>query len=209
MHGLGDLYGHGLILILSPRAWSTSHVTNFLASRRTFLLCLGSRHSLDCGQAAAFWAVPRASVESHLCIASDIYYNGEVVADRRTSMAASKLYEKFPLDSERTQIRIIELAWTWTSLTPIVCRFSVHNIDHCPTYKALSYTWGEEEADREIIVDGIPIDIRDNLWQFLQKARRHVLCLRLWIDAICIDQSNVAERSHQVSLMKHIYSNVS
>ena len=29
----------------------------------------------------------------------------------------------------------------------------------------------------------------------------------LWIDAICIDQSNVEERNHQVPLMKTIYSN--
>ncbi|KAF2825343.1 HET-domain-containing protein [Ophiobolus disseminans] len=29
----------------------------------------------------------------------------------------------------------------------------------------------------------------------------------LWIDALCIDQSNIAERNHQVQQMEWIYSN--
>jgi len=29
----------------------------------------------------------------------------------------------------------------------------------------------------------------------------------MWIDAVCIDQSNISERSHQVMLIREIYTN--
>jgi Heterokaryon incompatibility protein (HET) len=40
---------------------------------------------------------------------------------------------------------------------------------------------------------------------FHSRTNSHEDDCPFWIDAICIDQSSIAERSHQVSRMKEIY----
>lgn len=74
-------------------------------------------------------------------------------------------------------------------------------------YNAISYTWGNPLACRPIVVDGHPRLIADNLHQFLQQASNIPGRLHswLWIDALCIDQTNAAERMHQVGLMAQIF----
>ncbi|KAH8660070.1 heterokaryon incompatibility protein-domain-containing protein [Xylariales sp. PMI_506] len=76
-------------------------------------------------------------------------------------------------------------------------------------YIALSYTWGSQSSTRQIGIEGgDSIDIGENLWDFLQIQNRTISEPTLfWIDAICINQSDVHERNHQVGLMKQIYAN--
>jgi hypothetical protein len=74
-----------------------------------------------------------------------------------------------------------------------------------PGYRCLSYTWGQPCKGREILVNGCNFRVRDNLFEFLDTARRLFPTTSLWIDAICIDQNNLDERGHQVEHMGHIY----
>lgn len=75
-------------------------------------------------------------------------------------------------------------------------------------YTAISYTWGTDEASHRVWIDGKPFKVRDNLWLFFE----HCLDLeigfdrpaRMWIDAICIDQFNIAEKNSQVRMMDQI-----
>jgi hypothetical protein len=80
-----------------------------------------------------------------------------------------------------------------------------HDFEHCPRYKAVSYTWGQPHLTREISLQGQSFHVRENLWQFLNTVRNDNEDW-LWIDQICIDQSAVNERNHQVSLMSKIYA---
>lgn len=73
-------------------------------------------------------------------------------------------------------------------------------------YQALSYTWGHTPADRAIRLNGAPFRVRQNLWDFLDRARKNEVTGYLWIDAICIDQTRTRERNHQVAMMGEIYS---
>ncbi|KAH7078736.1 heterokaryon incompatibility, partial [Paraphoma chrysanthemicola] len=102
----------------------------------------------------------------------------------------------------------------------------------CPSWISLSYTWAffvnyrEQRSARtdaitppHISLNGVTTSITMNLWRGLdailqQKeagmgegmpkwARRIDY---FWIDAICINQTDMDERSHQVSLMGRIYS---
>jgi hypothetical protein len=73
-------------------------------------------------------------------------------------------------------------------------------------YTALSYTWGDATPLRTIDLDGKPVAVRKNLWDFLNRAREDGFAGYLWIDALCIDQSTVGERNHQVAMMGTIYS---
>jgi hypothetical protein len=72
-------------------------------------------------------------------------------------------------------------------------------------YDALSYTWGTNEKTKPIILNGKRFMVTENLYSVLQCLRFKNEDRILWIDAICIDQSHVAERNHQVGHMASIY----
>ena len=72
-------------------------------------------------------------------------------------------------------------------------------------YEALSYTWGDDSAVHEIRLGGWPVPIQANLWQFLDLRRRSGQTSPLWVDALCINQADAAERSNQVQMMGRIY----
>jgi hypothetical protein len=58
-----------------------------------------------------------------------------------------------------------------------------------------------------IIIDGGLFLVRRNLSCALKELRRDCEPRALWIDAICINQSDADERGHKVSQMGSIYSN--
>lgn len=74
-----------------------------------------------------------------------------------------------------------------------------------PRYTALSYTWGQPNDDKALIVDGQRLHIRNNVFDFFLHFWQRYYEL-FWIDAVCIDQSNIEERGQQVKLMCQIYS---
>ena len=75
-----------------------------------------------------------------------------------------------------------------------------------PQYNGLSYAWGKVELTKEILLDGRPLEITPNLYVALRRLRRRREVFILWIDAICINQMDLKERSEQVSFMGVIYS---
>lgn len=103
-------------------------------------------------------------------------------------------------------------------------RYIIKTFDRptCPAYQALSYAWGSAEDAGEILLSGGTYSISYNLWSFLQHfsdPNTGIYCdkgsmlaqidwqLWLWIDQICIDQSSVSEKNHQVGKMASIYQN--
>ena len=79
-------------------------------------------------------------------------------------------------------------------------------LEECPPYVAVSYTWGSPKDSVSIQVDGKPFLVRKNLWSFLDTMRSDKRWQLFWVDAICIHQSNAAERNHQVNMMRDIYA---
>jgi len=78
--------------------------------------------------------------------------------------------------------------------------------------------WGPPSPGFDINISGKPLEIRENLFRFFETfvkvTKRFILWkftggLYLWIDQICIDQSSVSERNHQVAMMASIYSECS
>jgi hypothetical protein len=94
---------------------------------------------------------------------------------------------------------------------PVCCRLSVFNI-HASIYQftALSYVWGDEE-DQEVVLlqkdtgAKVPYKVSRNLYLALQHLRSPAADRVLWVDAICINQKDLEERSLQVLLMRDIY----
>jgi hypothetical protein len=82
------------------------------------------------------------------------------------------------------------------------------NDDAVTSYKALSYTWGSGEFPCAVSVNGFSVPITVNLFDALRYLRDEHQPRTIWADAICINQSDLAERSSQVLLMGRIYSTV-
>lgn len=112
-----------------------------------------------------------------------------------------------PLSRPDGQIRLFRLGKPDKG-GKIMGSFVYSDIKSCPKYTALSYAWGDPTKTRRITIEGHnDFEIGENLWWFLHCRSLTMKKPRLfWIDAICIDQSNVNERNHQVGLMKQIYS---
>lgn len=75
-------------------------------------------------------------------------------------------------------------------------------------YSTLSYAWSKPLPSRRILLKGLPFDISADLYQGLRSIVRSIQdksSLFLWVDAICINQADDAERSAQVAIMDQIY----
>ncbi|KAI3317842.1 HET-domain-containing protein [Xylariaceae sp. AK1471] len=76
------------------------------------------------------------------------------------------------------------------------------------SYEALSYTWGDSSNTSGVICNetGHTLDVTKNCEAALRVLRKDNMERILWIEAICIDQSNKEEQSHQILYMPNIYS---
>lgn len=78
-------------------------------------------------------------------------------------------------------------------------------------YLTISYTWGNIDTTKQVFIkcNGVPSAISENLFTILRRLRRPDSAIRVWADALCINQTDAAERTHQVGLMGEIYKNSS
>jgi hypothetical protein len=94
---------------------------------------------------------------------------------------------------------------------PLRCVLQHANLQQGPTYEALSYTWADAKGDDSLCkkilcgFSGSTISITTNCEAALLLLRKEDADRPLWVDAICIDQSNVLERNHQVKNMIAIF----
>ena len=72
-------------------------------------------------------------------------------------------------------------------------------------YRCLSYTWGEPTPMFPIRVNGRAMQVGKNLHEFLAISAERFANETLWIDAICINQNDNAEKAIQVQRMGSIY----
>ncbi|KAH7088261.1 heterokaryon incompatibility protein-domain-containing protein [Paraphoma chrysanthemicola] len=73
------------------------------------------------------------------------------------------------------------------------------------TISALSYVWGKPEKTHPIILDGCVFWVTENLFAALERLQEQDRILLLWVDAVCINQADLKEKSAQVQQMGKIY----
>ncbi|KAF2034959.1 HET-domain-containing protein, partial [Setomelanomma holmii] len=76
-------------------------------------------------------------------------------------------------------------------------------------YEAVSYCWGEVSDTVEISLRCARRKVTRNLETLLRAFRRPGKHRVLWIDAICINQGDNLEKTHQVGSMGSIYKSAS
>ncbi|KAK7727193.1 hypothetical protein SLS63_007244 [Diaporthe eres] len=110
------------------------------------------------------------------------------------------------LDADSAQIRLVVLA-RGAPNSPIHCTYRVVSLDdENLSYETLSYVWKDEAGTAPVCVEGKAASVTRGLFGALEQLRL-VDCERtLWIDAICINQSDSVEKTQQVDMMCRIYS---
>ena len=88
---------------------------------------------------------------------------------------------------------------------PVYCETQVHKLDNAPDFEALSYHWGDSNPPAFIRLDGRSLQVTRSLKLALAYLRRKDKARLMWIDAICIDQSDNTEKAVQVGMMRGIY----
>lgn len=79
-----------------------------------------------------------------------------------------------------------------------------------PEYEAVSYRWGSSERTESIVLDGsTTFAITRSAYDLLILRRSLWRVRTIWIDAICINQSDETEKAAQVQLMREIYHHAS
>lgn len=128
-------------------------------------------------------------------------------------MGPKRIYQ--PLNQATRETRLLTLlpaALDANVDAPLECNLTTMPLDTVAIgddgeeFQALSYTWGEPGGERSVIISGIEMKISPNLYDALRTFRdENVRPGCLWVDAICINQDDVAEKNHQVPLMGDIY----
>ena len=129
-----------------------------------------------------------------------------------------------PLDQTKREIRLLRVAPYHGQDVLAVCECTMFtgslSTQPPPKYNAFSYEWGSTEhisydysLEDVVIVNGHRVSVTKNLVALLTRYRNiaaaapdwQAMQVPIWIDALCIDQSNVQERNSQVALMGAIY----
>jgi hypothetical protein len=112
-------------------------------------------------------------------------------------------YQYQPL-TNRNQFRILQLDPGATA-DELGGSFVTTTFAYAPDFDTLSYVWGEASFTNRVSIAGCTILITDGLAAALRALRLIDRPKLLWVDAICINQDDIAERSQQVVLMADIY----
>jgi hypothetical protein len=141
------------------------------------------------------------------------------------------LFTYHPLETSTREIRVLQIDPATDLTAPIHCNLvhlsldaqtSNHAADERPFrhqrsdkneifenasggFAALSYFWGDVEPAQTIYMNGLSRTITPNLAAALRHLRDPHDFLRIWIDALCINQADLVERAQQVSQMGDIY----
>jgi hypothetical protein len=129
-------------------------------------------------------------------------------------MLTMRLYKQLPLSAEHPSFRLLEIdlgedrAGDHEAVRASVDTYDLRNqVD----YDALSYCWGRHDTTLHISLNDEEFPVTENLLAALQQLRRDQekvgASRKLWVDTVCINQSDNAEKSHQVILMRDIYAN--
>lgn len=131
---------------------------------------------------------------------------GDFVDVHGTPKSPIHKLDYLPLSTSTDEIRLLTIIPSYDPSMPISCTLEHKKFSDNPTYESLSYTWGSPDGHKPTIyVDNKPMTIRENLWFALKDMRECYDSRTLWIDAVCIDQDNIDERTRQVRIMPFIY----
>ncbi|KAF2158643.1 hypothetical protein M409DRAFT_30868 [Zasmidium cellare ATCC 36951] len=115
-------------------------------------------------------------------------------------------YQHEPLPDSRRYIRLVKIHPA-SNKDPLTISVKAYERTSAPEYTALSYTWRDRRLTKGISANGRLLLITENCWYALGQLRLKNFGEYCWVDTICINQADNAEKSAQVDLMGAIYQN--
>lgn len=126
------------------------------------------------------------------------------------SLSTSYVYQTLP-GAMSTRLLILHSAENLTD--PLKCSLEIVELtDEKDQYDALSYTWGMDsdgsagQTCSMTLDDDTSLSITQNLSDGLRRIRLSNDLIRIWVDAVCINQNDNSEKSIQVAMMADIYA---
>jgi len=125
----------------------------------------------------------------------------------------SVVLKKYPYRQlEYDEFRLVEIQPADDDSMAVKCliqhlpRLSSGSVD----YIALSYTWGDLALLKQVAIDtSYYLEVSANCYAALRRFRSKEKTVLVWIDAMCINQEDVEERTKQVRKMGQIYTSAS
>ena len=113
----------------------------------------------------------------------------------------------YPPLRDSDHIRLLHLHPPFGDALTLRGSLQVHKLDEKCEYEAISYAWGDSpKSDGILFLNGQILKISRNLYLALLEYRHPDRTRVLWVDAICINQADSVDKSHQVAMMADIYS---
>jgi len=119
-----------------------------------------------------------------------------------------------PLDADTREVRLLIVHPAADQAAELNCTLQTVSLLDRPKFFALSYVWGSSPPAHPIILsDSSAITppnaamlVTDNVNDALRELRGLRTNMAFWVDAVCINQSDPAEKNVQIPLMGQIYS---
>lgn len=130
----------------------------------------------------------------------------------------------------KDEVRLIKLYPSPDPNSDLVCSLLHSDLEQPQSpYEAISYAWGTKEDPKKLYIipekealydlrrkmaptrydDSEYIAITANLHSALRRFRRPNAIRLLWADAVCLNQENAEEKSHQIPNIREIYTKAS
>ena len=115
-------------------------------------------------------------------------------APQPASYQTCTLYRECSIDHGQPEVRLLRVR-PGSVIDPLECDLYCVSLHAQPRFKALSYVWGGVEFKRTIVFNGHKVYITPNLYAALEHLRDLFNTTVLWVDAVCINQSDVRDET--------------
>lgn len=120
-------------------------------------------------------------------------------------MASNKNRIPYKVPLEESCIRLLTIK-PGNAADPLELHLSTVSLNTSPLYEAISYCWGDASLTNVVLCDGHDVSITASLFGAFCELRYAAEPRALWADTLCIDQTNVDDKTQQVQLFHRIYS---
>ena len=131
------------------------------------------------------------------------------MSNNSTATASNSPYK--PLATDKQEIRLLQLlpGAEEDALAGELIHLDLKLSQPDLAFEAVSYCWGDKSQRVVFHINEGQIEVPLSASQALRRLRYQDRPRLLWLDAICINQSDVAEKNRQVALMHLVYGRAS
>lgn len=127
------------------------------------------------------------------------FYHYDILPDPKSSIRLLKILRSPTQQDQSQSLQCMIRTWYFNDM-------------EIPKYHAISYTWGDTNHTKSILLrteskgEDYILKAPQTSEKALRQAWQYDRDAWYWIDSICINQSKMEEKGHQVSIMGEIYS---